>query len=79
MSPEDALTRLKKYWANHGGLDYLNELLILRREISMQHPSSRALDREIESCTKVHSKFILWTRTKAAKALLNKSKKNAKH
>ena len=77
MTPKEAIEKLKHYWVNSGGDDYLTKLVELRGEIPLTHKSSKALDDEISLIVSVHSKFKAWTYSSTAKSKLNKSKSNA--
>lgn len=70
-----ALNKLKDYWMNHQGKDYLDALRDLRHDVPKTHPSSRSLDKEIEQCIEVYTQFKDWTNSSYAKSKLNK--KNA--
>ena len=77
MTPKDAIEKLKHYWINSGGDDYLTKLVELRGEVPHAHKSSKALDDEISLVASVHSKFKAWTYSSTAKSKLNKSKPDA--
>ena len=76
VAPKTPLQKLKDYWLNNGGDDYLEKLLKLRNDIPSNHKSSAALDEELHTIRKVHKRFVAWSTTKVARAQLNKVKKS---
>lgn len=75
MSTKNALEKLKHYYLESQGKDYLDSLRSLRLEVARTHPSSKALDEEIKRCIEVYNEYRKWTNSSYAKSKLNK--KNA--
>lgn len=72
VTTKTALQKLKHYWLNNSGTDYLEKLMELRKDIPTTHKSSSALDIELAAVSKAHKQFIVWTKTKTARAQLDK-------
>lgn len=72
---KNALDKLKHYYVESGGKDYLDSLRSLRLEVPRTNPSSKALDDEIKRCIEVYEEYKKWTNSSYAKSKLNK--KNA--
>ncbi len=60
MNKKEALAKLKKYWLENEGADYLQSLILLRREIPKGHESTLALNEEIERIQIVYPQFAAW-------------------
>jgi hypothetical protein len=67
MNKREALSKLKKFWLENDGGDYLNSLLQLQKELPKDHKSLKSLVVEIEAIEGAHSDFLLWKETAAAK------------
>lgn len=72
MNKKEALKKLKKFWEEHSGKDYLDSLISLKREMSPDHKSFKALEEEIEKIKLVHEEFVIWKDKKDKKKKVKK-------
>ena len=70
MTKREALRKLKNYWVENSGSDYLNALHRLRNDIPTYHTSRPGLDAEIRQIEEVHPEFLEWTKSSAAQRKL---------
>lgn len=68
MNKKDALKKLKKFWEEHSGKDYLESLISLKKEMPPSHESYKALEIEIDKIKSVHEEFVIWKNKKEKKA-----------
>lgn len=64
MNKREALKKLKKFWEDHSGKDYLDSLIQLKKDLSPSHESYKALELEIDKIKSVHGEFITWKNKK---------------
>ncbi len=72
MNKKEALAKLKKYWLENEGADYLESLISLRREMPKSHESIFALNEEIERIQIVYPQFMAWKDSTWAQRKLSK-------
>ncbi len=60
MTKRAALVKLKKFWTENGGSDYLQTLLQIKKELPKGHKSAKSLEEEIKAIEAVYPEFLLW-------------------
>lgn len=59
-STREALARLKHYWLENDGANYLHHLQNLLKEYSPNHKYYKALAKEVRFVTQAQTEFIQW-------------------
>lgn len=78
MTKREALAKLKKFWTEHEGSDYLLGLLQIKKDLPKGHRSAKSLEEEIREVESAYPDFLLWKESSTAKRKSSTAKRKRK-
>jgi hypothetical protein len=76
IGSKEHFEKLKRYWLENNRQDYLVKLHALRIDFDDETSGAKSIDTEIRLVSKAYKRFLRWTKSKEAEALLEEKRKS---